>query len=287
MTGYGKAEMQVEDLVFLIEIKSLNGKQFDINLRLPSILKPKEFDLRSILSTQLLRGSIDCFISLKETGSAKPVSINTSLAKSYYASIKTIADELNLSTADILGNLLKLPEVVTPSNDSLTATQWTGFTQALQLAIHNLMLYRSTEGAILQQDILQRITNIQAAQAEINVLEPLRKKAIKENIEKLLLEHIAPEKIDKNRLEQELVYYIEKIDIHEEQIRLSNHCAYIKEIIISNDASVGKKINFVLQEIGREINTTGSKANDSAIQKLVVHMKDELEKAKEQTLNIL
>jgi uncharacterized protein (TIGR00255 family) len=287
MTGYGRAEQAVEDITFLIEIKSLNGKQFDINLRLPSILKSKEFEIRNILSEQLQRGSIDCFINLKETGNAKPVTINTSLAKAYYEPIKNIAEELGLPTTDILSSLLKLPEVITPSAEALTEEQWNGFEKLLLLAIDNLNKHRANEGAILEMDILKRIENIEKAQQEIIKLEPNRKQKIKENIERLLNENVAKENIDANRLEQELIYYIEKIDIHEEQVRLSNHCNYCREILNGIDATKGKKLNFIFQEIGREINTTGSKAYDSTIQKLVVEMKDELEKAKEQVLNIL
>lgn len=287
MTGYGRAEQQVADITFLVEIKSLNGKQFDINLRLPSILKSREFDIRNLLSEHLLRGSIDCFVSLKETGNAKPVTINTSLAKAYYEPIRKIAEELGLPTHDILSSLLKLPEVVTPSADTLSDEQWDGFCKVLLTAMDNLNKHRANEGAILEKDILQRIANIEKAQEQIMVLEPNRKKKIKENIEKLLNENVAKENIDSNRLEQELIYYIEKIDIHEEQVRLSNHCNYFREILQSGDSSKGKKINFIFQEIGREINTTGSKAYDATIQQLVVQMKDELEKAKEQVLNIL
>jgi uncharacterized protein (TIGR00255 family) len=287
MTGYGRAEKQVADITFLIEVKSLNGKQFDINLRLPSILKSKEFEIRNLLSENLQRGSIDCFISLKETGSAKPVTINTSLAKAYYEPIKNIADELGLSTTDILSNLLKLPEVVTPSAETLNEEQWNGFCNVLQTAMDNLNKHRADEGAILENDILTRVANIEKAQKEIIALEPNRKKKIKENLEKLLNENVAKENIDQNRLEQELIYYIEKIDIHEEQVRLTNHCNYLREILNDNEKSKGKKLNFIFQEIGREINTTGSKAYDATIQKLVVEMKDELEKAKEQVLNVL
>ena len=287
MTGYGRTEQQVGDSTFAIEIKSLNGKQFDINLRLPSILKAKEFDIRSIISEQLQRGSVECYINLKETGSAKPVSINTNLAKAYYQPIHALATELGLPTTDILSSLLKLPEVITPVADTLSDQAWLEFTNVMQQAINNLNKHRNNEGAILLQDIMQRITNIEIAQQKINELAPLRKLKIKENLEKLIAENIAPEHIDKNRLEQELVYYIEKIDIHEEQVRLTNHCNYCKQLLQNNDISKGKKLNFILQEIGREINTTGSKANDSTIQQLVVHMKDELEKAKEQVLNVL
>ncbi len=287
MTGFGRTEQKVNDITYLIEIKSLNGKQMDINLRLPSILKPKEFAIRNILSQKLMRGSIDCFINLKETGNAKPVTINTSLAKAYYEPIKNIATELGLSTNDILSNLLKLPEVITPVAETMNDEDWNGFEKTLNCAIEALLQHRANEGAILEQDILQRIKNIEDKQEKITALEPSRKEKIKENLEKLIAENLATGVADANRLEQEIIYYIEKIDIHEEQIRLINHCNYFREILNDDEIGKGKKIGFILQELGREINTTGSKAYNSDIQKLIVEMKDELEKAKEQTLNIL
>lgn len=287
MTGFGRAEQQINDITFLVEIKSLNGKQFDLNLRLPAILKPKEFAIRSILSEKLMRGSVDCFVTLKETGHAKPVTINTSLAKAYYQSIKQIADELSLPTDDILGNLLKLPEVITPAAESLNDDEWNGFEKLLYTAIGNINDHRKNEGAILEKDISLRISNIEKLQESIVALAPLRKERIRENLEKLFNEYAVKDLVDKNRLEEELIYYIEKIDIHEEQIRLQNHCNYFREIIAEAEIAKGKKIGFILQELGREINTTGSKANNADIQKLVVQMKDELEKAKEQSLNIL
>ncbi len=287
MTGFGRCEQQANGITYIVELKSLNGKQLDVNLRLPSILKPKEFAIRNILSEKLLRGSVDCFINLKETGNAKPVSINTSLAKAYYEPIKKIAEELGLPTTDILSSLLKLPEVITPTSEVMTEEEWNGFEKILLAAIDAIQLHRANEGAILQQDIMQRIQNIEDRQEKITALAPSRKEKIKENLEKLINENVGTGVADANRLEQEIIYYIEKIDIHEEQIRLKNHCAYFREILKDEGVSKGKKIGFILQELGREINTTGSKANNSDIQKLVVEMKDELEKAKEQTLNIL
>lgn len=287
MTGYGRTEQVVGDKTFLAEIKSLNGKQFDINLRLPAILKSAEFDIRGILSEQLQRGSIDCVISLKETGSAKPVSINTSLAKAYYEPIREIAVSLGLDTSTILSSLLKLPEVITPAAETLNATEWEGFKNVLLTAIGNLNNHREEEGKALEKDVLNRVSNIESLQKDIAELEPARKQRMRENLEKQLYEQLPKDSVDQNRMEQELIYYIEKLDIHEEQIRLGNHCQYLREIIAEPGDIKGKKISFLLQEIGREINTTGSKAADSEIQKLVVQMKDELEKAKEQVLNVL
>jgi uncharacterized protein (TIGR00255 family) len=287
MTGFGRAEQQVGDKTFLVELKSLNGKQFDINLRLPAVLKPNEFDIRNILSERLVRGSVDCVISLKETGNAKPVTINTDLAKAYYKTINDIAIDLGLDTSQVLSALLKLPEVITPTAEKLNADDWNGFTQVLNSAIDDLLLHRSEEGAILEQDLLSRIANIEEHQQQILELEPRRKQKIREGLEKLLNDNVPRENVDANRMEQELIYYIEKIDIHEEQVRLKNHCDYLRQVLNTEDLGKGKKISFILQEIGREINTTGSKAYDAEIQKLVVQMKDELEKAKEQVLNVL
>lgn len=287
MTGYGRTEQVVGDITFLVEIKSLNGKQFDINLRLPAILKSSEFDIRGILSEKLQRGSIDCVINLKETGSAKPVTINTSLAKAYYEPIKEIAGALGLDTSTILSSLLKLPEVITPAAETLSEEEWEGFKDVLLNAIHRLNNHREEEGRVLEKDILMRIAHIERFKADVAVLEPARKQKVRENLQKQLSENLPKDTVDQNRMEQELIYYIEKLDIHEEQIRLGNHCQYLKEIINEPGDIKGKKISFLLQEIGREINTIGSKASDSEIQKLVVQMKDELEKAKEQVLNIL
>ncbi|WP_276504368.1 YicC/YloC family endoribonuclease [Terrimonas pollutisoli] len=287
MTGFGRAENNVGDKTFLIDIKSLNGKQFELQLRLPAILKTYEFDIRRLLSERLGRGSVDCIISLKETGSAKPVTINTDLAKAYYKSLSELSTDLGLDPSHILSTLVKLPEVITPGSDTLSDTEWNEFKKILLSAIENINQHRLDEGKSLQDELVIRINNILDNQQEVIKLEPLRQKKIREGITKLLEENVGKENYDDNRLEQELIYYIEKIDITEEQVRLKNHCDYFISLLNENDESKGKKLSFILQEIGREINTTGSKAYDSAIQKLVVTMKDELEKAKEQVLNVL
>ncbi len=287
MTGFGRAEKNVGDKTFLVDIKSLNGKQFELQLKLPAFLKPFEFDIRRLLSEKLGRGSVDCMISLKDTGSSKPVTINTDLAKAYYKPLAELSAALNLDTSHILSTLVKLPEVITPSSETLTDKEWENFKDVLQLAIDNLNSHRLDEGKSLEEDLLIRITNILKQQDEVIKLEPLRQQKIREGITRLLEENVGKENYDSNRLEQELIYYIEKIDITEEQVRLKNHCEYFKTLLAESDESKGKKLSFILQEIGREINTTGSKAYDSTIQKCVVLMKDELEKAKEQVLNVL
>ncbi len=287
MTGFGRAERNVGDKTFLVDIKSLNGKQFELSLKLPAILKPFEFDIRRMLSEKLGRGTVDCGISLKDTGSAKPVTINTDLAKAYYKSLADLSAALNLDPSHILSTLVKLPEVITPSSDTLTNQDWLEFQNVLISAIDALNNHRREEGKSLEEDLLSRIQNILTQQDEVMKMEPLRQQKIREGLTRMLEENVGKENYDGNRLEQELIYYIEKIDISEEQVRLKNHCDYFRTMVSEKEESKGKKLSFILQEIGREINTTGSKAYDSNIQKFVVLMKDELEKAKEQVLNVL
>lgn len=287
MTGFGRAEQAVGDKTFLIDIKSLNGKQFELNLKMPAFLKPFEFDIRKILSEGLGRGTVDCSISLKETGNAKPITINTDLAKAYFQPLSQLATQLNLPTDDLLSTIIKLPEVITPSSDTLTDEEWIQFKNVLETAIYNLTVHRVEEGKSLRNDLLLRIKNISDQQRNIMEMEPSRKTKIREGITRLLEENVGKENYDGNRLEQELIYYIEKIDISEEQVRLTNHCDYFVSVLNEPEDSKGKKLSFILQEIGREVNTTGAKAYDANIQKMVVLMKDELEKAKEQVLNVL
>lgn len=287
MTGFGRAERAVGDKTFLVDIKSLNGKQFDLQLKMPAFLKPFEFDIRKILSEKLGRGTVDCTINLKETGNAKPVTINTDLAKAYFKPLSALSQELALDTSALLSTIIKLPEVITPTSETLTDDEWAQFTAVIEAAIENLNHHRLDEGKSLKADLELRIANILKQQAEVERLEPLRKQKIRDGIKKLLDEYVGKEAYDGNRLEQELVYYIEKIDISEEQVRLKNHCDYFTAVMAEPEESKGKKLSFILQEIGREINTTGAKAYDSTIQKSVVLMKDELEKAKEQVLNVL
>ena len=275
------------DKTFLVDIKSLNGKQFELQLKMPSFLKPFEFEIRKVLSEKLYRGTIDCSINLKQTGSAKPVTINTDLMKAYYQPVAELAKELHLDASMILSSLLKLPEVITPTGDTLTDDEWLQFRKVIEAAIQHLDEHRINEGQSLQNELILRIKNIRIQQEQVILLGPLRQQRIREGIVRLLEEHAGKENYDENRLEQELIYYIEKIDITEEQVRLKNHCEYFTSILQEADSEKGKKLSFILQEIGREINTTGAKAYDSSIQKCVVMMKDELEKAKEQILNVL
>ena len=287
MTGFGRAEQPVGDKVFLVEVKSLNGKQFDLRITIPPLLKPFEFDIRNILQEKLIRGSVECIIYLKQNGSAQPVTINKELAKAYYQPIAELSHELNLNPGDVLSALLKLPEVISPTNNVLSDEDWNGFEKVLLGAISQLKEHRVDEGKSLEEELSLRIENIISHAEKIAALEPKRQQRIREGLIKTLEDNVGKENYDSNRLEQELIYYIEKIDITEEQVRLKNHCNYFKSILKESEEGKGKKLSFIMQEIGREINTTGSKAYDAAIQKNVVMMKDELEKAKEQVLNVL
>ena len=287
MTGFGRAEQTVGEKTFLVEIKALNGKQFELQLKLPPLLRPYEFEIRNILQENLIRGSVDCYVNIKQNGTTKPVVINTDLIKAYYNQINQLASELGIDTNSVLSALLRLPEVVSPANDILNENDFKDFSAVLLSALKQLNDHRVEEGTSLKKDLITRMENIRLQEECILALEPKRKERIKTEIHQLLDEHVGKENIDGNRLEQELIYYMEKIDIHEEQIRLRQHCGYFIEIISGSDEGKGKKLSFVLQEIGREINTTGSKAYDADIQQCVVQMKDELEKAKEQVLNVL
>ena len=287
MTGFGRAEQTVNDKTYLVEIKSLNGKQFEAYLKIPPLLKSYELEIRNMLQESLQRGNIDCLITIKQNGGSKPVTINTELIKSYYQQIHTLATELNIDTNSVLSALLRLPDVVTPATEVLAEDDWKELKAVIEQALKEVNYHRLDEGKSIQKELLLRVKNINAQEEEILKLEPLRKERMKDELVKLLEENVGSENYDANRLEQELIYYVEKIDLREEQVRLANHCEYFKTILQGKEESKGKKLSFVLQEIGREINTTGSKAYDADIQKSVVLMKDELEKLKEQILNVL
>ena len=288
MTGYGRSEKTIGEKQVMVEIRSLNGKQIDLLLKIPSPLKPREFDIRNIINEQLQRGSIECTITIKLNGTAKPSSINMDLVTAYYHQLKSLAQKLEADHDQLLSSILRLPDVVATSTEVVTEDEWDAIKKVLEDAINMLNSHRSDEGEALEQELLLRISNIESLQKQVLALDPKRKEKIKENLLKLLQEHVSKEVgVDMNRFEQELIYYIEKIDLTEEQVRLSNHCQYFRSLLTEKEINKGRKLSFLLQEIGREINTTGSKAYDADIQKFVVEMKDELEKAKEQVLNVL
>lgn len=292
MTGYGRAELQADSRQYTVEVKSLNGKTFELNSRFLPILRAYESRIRQVTQHRLKRGTVDVLISLKQEGASRPMQVNTSLARFYFQAMQQIAQDLEfentLSPDKALPLLMQMPEVVAPSADMLSEEEWTQIEALLQSALTQLQQHRQQEGAHLEQDLLQRIEKITAFQEEVAQLAPGRIKRIRERINESFNAWNGKENFDPNRFEQELIFYLEKMDFSEEMQRLGTHCQYFIQLVgEGGEAGVGKKLAFVLQEIGREINTLGAKANDADIQKIVVNMKDELEKAKEQVLNAL
>lgn len=287
MTGYGRTEFPVGQFTCSLEIRSLNGKQFELNAKLPPILKLYEIEVRNKVQQHLQRGSIDVSIFLKQHGTSKPVNINLELAKYFYNGMQQIADELNLEMKDALPTLMRLPEVISTVNDTLQEEDWKIIADKVDETCALLNTHREQEGQMLTKHILSNINRIHELCLSVDPFEKLRIERLRDKLKQSIEEYAQSANIDKNRLEQEIIYYIEKFDITEEKNRLTHHCDYFKELLNENLVSKGKKLGFLLQEIGREINTMGSKANDVGIQKIVVMMKDELEQAKEQLLNAL
>jgi len=288
MTGFGKAQAQLENKKISVEIKSLNSKQADIFTKLPSMYKEKEIALRNIISKKLERGKIDLLISVESLQEQKHNRINKELFKSYYHELKSINAELGIEVSDdtIFLALTRIPEISLQETEQISEHEWNTLYEVVEKACENLIVFRKQEGAAIGEDIINRISLIDKKIAEIELYEGQRLETIKNRISGNLHEFFDSDKIDSNRFEQELLYYIEKLDITEEKIRLHNHCEYfIAESKTSE--SIGKKLSFLVQEMGREINTLGSKANHAEMQKIVIQMKDELEKIKEQIMNVL
>lgn len=287
MTGYGKAEYEFQSKKITVEIKSLNSKQLDLNSRVPSLYKEKELDLRNEISRELTRGKIDLYISVDSVDEDMPVTLNSKLVKGYYQQVANISKELNLPLPDdIITSLLRLPDVLKSEKQEVSDEEWAALVSCTSNAIKTLKEFRFQEGVALEKDISERIQLITNLAVAIEPFEEQRIIKVRQKIQQGLSDLMASDKLDQNRFEQELIYYIEKLDITEEKVRLSNHCKYFTETINSADSN-GKKLAFITQEIGREINTIGSKSNDSDMQKIVVQMKDELEKIKEQINNVL
>jgi uncharacterized protein (TIGR00255 family) len=287
MTGFGRSEFNLGDYVCSLEIRSLNGKQFELNSKIPSILKLYEIAIRNQIQQHLSRGSVDVTIYLKQHGTSKPVSVNLALAKYYHDAMNQIADELHLEKNDMLATLMRMPEIVSTINDTLDETLWNNLSVKIDEVCGILNKHRLEEGTMLERHILANIQSIERMCHEVNPLETGRLERLREKLNNSLHDLIHSNSIDKNRLEQEVIYYVERFDITEEKNRLLHHCDYFFTLLNEDASMKGKKLGFLLQEIGREINTMGSKANDVAIQKIVVMMKDELEQAKEQLLNAL
>ncbi|OFX62089.1 MAG: YicC family protein [Bacteroidetes bacterium GWA2_30_7] len=287
MTGFGKATLEIENKKISIEIKALNCKQLDVFTKIPNVFKEKEIDLRNEIMKQLERGKIELFISSEFFGGENTSKFNNTAIEEYYKELSKITDKLNIgNSTDLLNIIMRLPDTVKVAHSELNEDEWTKIFNSLQEVINNVKKFRKQEGQVLEKDITSRISIIVKQLEKIEVFENKRIENLKQRMHQNLSQSFSDEQIDKNRFEQELLYYIEKIDITEEKVRLTNHCNYFLATCNEKE-SQGKKLGFIAQEIGREINTIGSKANDFEIQKIVVNMKDELEKIKEQLMNVL
>lgn len=288
MTGFGKATLELENKKVSIEIKSLNSKQLDINTRIPNLYKEKDLVLRNEIKNQLERGKVELSVFIESVGTDKETKINKPIVEAYYQQLTELSSELGIpmDKEPILQTIVKLPDALKTEHQELDEEEWNQIFAGFKSAVADLNSFRKQEGDALQVDIFERIANIEKLLEEVPQYEAKRIETVKTRINDNLKEFVEKQNVDKNRFEQEIIYYLEKLDITEEKVRLANHCKYFIETA-NNGNSIGKKLGFIAQEIGREINTLGSKANDSDIQKIVIQMKDELEKIKEQLLNVL
>ena len=288
MTGFGKATVAYKEKKINVEVKSLNSKALDLSTRISPLYREKEMEIRQFIAKNLERGKIDFSIWIEKDVVADATPINMALVENYYQQIKKISAQTGIpEPADWYATLLRLPDVTTKTDvEELTDEEWKAAQQAIDEAVNHLIEFRRQEGAALQKKFTEKVDNIQALLASIEPYEKSRVEKIKTNIVNGL-QQIPNVEYDKNRLEQELIYYIEKLDISEEKQRLSNHLKYFRETMNEEGHGVGKKLGFIAQEMGREINTTGSKSNQAEMQNIVVKMKDELEQIKEQVLNAL
>lgn len=287
MTGYGLASTDHENVKFAVEIKSLNSKFLELNLKLPRAFSDKELLLRNICSKEIERGKVSVSINIERSEeNLKGATINAALLSRYYKQLEEINIQIGANSNNLLQAVLNFPEVISYSDEEVNESDWDILNNTFTRALESFNQFRIAEGVVLKTDLELRIKNILQFFSEIEVLEPLRIPQIRSRLNQFLEDNVGKINVDQNRLEQELIYYIDKLDITEEKIRLRSHCDYFIETLKSKDAN-GKKLGFISQEIGREINTMGAKANDAQIQQLVVGMKEELEKIKEQLLNVL
>lgn len=287
MTGYGIASFDSGNTKYTVEVKSLNSKFLELSLRLPKIFAEKEFQLRNDCSKLIERGKVNLSINTEQVSqSVKAAGIDKDLLKHYYNQLKSVSEELGEPTSNLLQLALGLPEVVKYEEDTISEDEWKAVEKTFQQAMAAFQDFRAQEGNVIEQEIKGRINTILKNLELVEIEDPKRVPLIRERLNTFLADAASREAIDQNRFEQELIYYIDKLDITEEKVRLKAHCEYFIETLKNADAN-GKKLGFISQEIGREINTLGSKANDANIQKLVVGMKEELEKIKEQLLNVL
>lgn len=281
MTGYGKSVIQLPTKKISIEIKSLNSKNLDLNTRMPSLYREKELDIRKLIASKLERGKIDFSLYMEITGEETSTQINKTVVKQYIKQLKEVVDG---DETELLKMAIRLPDAFTTERDEMDEDEWEEIATEINSALDKIQQYRRDEGKSLESEFFDRVKNISDLLDEVIAMDPDRIEAVRDRLHKGVAE--LKEKVDENRFEQELVFYIEKFDITEEKVRLKNHLDYFIKALKSDDSN-GKKLGFISQEMGREINTIGSKSNHAPMQKLVVQMKDELEKIKEQLLNVL
>lgn len=285
MTGYGRATKSLGDKKITVEIRSLNSKFTDVRFRIPTNYREKENDMRRFISDRAKRGKMDVNIDVESTSGDSDFSLNTVLFKKYYAELSKIADELGEDKGDLMAAILRIPNVVGSGDESITDEEWAKLQETVHAALDNFISYRKDEGSVLEKDLRLRVLNIKNALDEVDPFETGRIDRLRTRLRQNLEEFLSKENVDENRFEQEIIFYLEKIDITEEKVRLAQHCKYFLEQLDEKKDMKGRKLSFISQEMGREINTLGAKAYSSDIQKLVVSMKDDLEKIKEQVAN--
>ena len=287
MTGFGHSKTEINGKIIRVEIKSLNARSTEIRCKLPNTYRDREMDLRKKVIDSLQRGKMDLTITLDGFSNEENAFINADAFRKYYKELNAIRQELNINEGDVLQSILRIPNVIGQNEDMADAEEWQEVERAVDQALINIKKFRADEGLVLRADLLERIQCIEQHLKSIEPFELARLDRIKDRLKKNMEEFVINQQVDQNRYEQEILYYIEKLDINEEKVRLGQHCIYFKEELDLNIDQKGRKLSFIAQEIGREINTIGAKANDSEIQQFVVMMKDELEKLKEQLANIL
>jgi len=287
MTGYGKASMTYQDKKITVEIRTLNGRHTDVRFKIPQNYREREHILRKMVLDKAVRGKIEVLVDVTSTGGDDAYGLNQALFKKYYRELTTLASELKIPQGDIMTAILRIPNVVVAEGGDLSDEEWSVVKNVCKKAIEKLLLFRSTEGGALEKDLVERIEAIQDVLIQVNPYEEERIVNLRTRLRQKLDEFMNKEEVDENRFEQEVLFYLEKIDINEEKVRLAQHCKYFLEEMAKEEMSKGKKLGFISQELGREINTMGAKAYSHEIQRLVVDMKDELEKIKEQVMNVV
>ncbi|WP_108423896.1 YicC/YloC family endoribonuclease [Flagellimonas amoyensis] len=281
MTGFGKHIVQLPSKKITVELKSLNSKNLDINARIPQTYREKELELRKMIADVLIRGKVDLALYVEITGEETTAEVNQGMVKKYMEQLANIAKGDDIKLLELA---LRMPDTLKTERDDINEAEYEAITGAMEEALSEIVSFRNEEGKVLEKDFDERLDNLNTLLAQIKVMDPERLATVRERLEKAVAD--LKVELDANRFEQELIYYLEKYDITEEKVRLANHLDYFKTTLKSHDSN-GKKLGFIAQEIGREINTIGSKANYAPMQQLVVQMKDELEKIKEQMLNVL